>query len=84
MIRHGDRPGGCSVSLPAPVVALAVTMVQTACLALLVSPVGCAELLPPGLLAATSAAIALAAIAVATNAKHQAAVVAKAIPQPDL
>jgi hypothetical protein len=54
----------------APVLTLAVTMIEPPFRALLVSFVGPLPLLAPGLIAACSAAIAVSAIAVRANKEH--------------
>ena len=73
MIRHA----GLFLPAPAPVLALAVAMIELAFGALLVPLVGLPPLSSAGLIAACDAAIAVPAIAVRAEEKHGVAVVAE-------
>jgi len=78
LIRHA-RPAGLAVSIfPLP-----VTMVQPSFRASLVAAVGAASLHDPGLIAATWAAIALAAITMLADPEHRVASTAAANPLPE-
>jgi hypothetical protein len=65
------------------ILALAVAMVEPPLGALLIAAIGGAALLDAGLIAAVRAAVTLAAVAVAANEKHRAAVSAAAKPLPE-
>jgi|SRR5712671_53061 len=66
MIRHA----GLLLTASAPVIPLAVAVVQSAFRTLLVAGVGAPPLLPPGVFAAAGAAIAMSSIAVGTDEEH--------------
>lgn len=78
LIRHA-RPAGVA----APILLLAVAMVQTSFRTPLVAAVGRAPLPEPGFRAASMAAIALPAITVRTNPEHRVATTAAANPLPE-
>lgn len=63
---------------------LAVEVIETAFLALLMAAIGVAELLPPGLLAAGWAAIALSTVAMPADEEHGPASCQMADPLPEL
>jgi hypothetical protein len=69
--------------VPLPVRTLPVPMIEPAFRTPLVAVVGDTVLLPPGLRAASCAAIALHPIAVRTNPEHRLACLAAATPLPE-
>ena len=79
MIRHArlDLPA------PAPVIALAVAMIEPSFGALLVAAVGAPSLADPGMFAAWSAAVALPAIAVRADEEHGVTLAAEANSLPE-
>jgi len=64
------------------VLPLPVAMIEPSFPTLLVSPIGAAPLLAPGLIAAREAAVALAAITAGTKKKERATFAAQAKPLP--
>ena len=69
--------------LPAPILPLPVAVIQPSFRASLVSAVGAAPLLEPGLHAASRVAIALSAITVTADPEHRVASNAAANPLPE-
>lgn len=80
LLRMTDR----APTAPAQVPMLAVEVIETAFLASLQAAIGVAELLPPGLIAAGLAAIAVSTVAMPADEKHGPANCKIADPLPEL
>jgi hypothetical protein len=77
LIRHAAQ------QLPASIGPLAVTMIQPALGALLMSPVGRSTLLAPHIATTLSRAVLLPAVAAPANPKHRPAIRGAAKPLPE-